>query len=117
MLPSGNDAAYQIAQIGGALISMHNNDKFDINVIYNEQRLSEYISKGCFNFVNIYLKRMNKMAKKILMNNSHFANPHGLSNTSNLSSAEDVAKLCTYSMKNTHFRKIVNTKIHHYTYI
>lgn len=38
------------------------------------------------------------------MNTSNFANPHGL----------DVAKLCTYAMKNVQFRKIVNTQSHKY---
>lgn len=46
------------------------------------------------------------------MNMSNFANPHGLSNTNNYSSADDVAKLCIYAMKNLEFRKIVNTQSH-----
>ena len=53
---------------------------------------------------------MNLLAKKIGMINSKFANPHGLSNTENYSTADDVGKLCIYSMKNTKFREIVNTQ-------
>lgn len=48
------------------------------------------------------------------MANSNFANPHGLSNTNNYSNAEDLAKLCSYAMRNQLFRKIVQTK--KYTY-
>lgn len=34
------------------------------------------------------------------MASSNFANPHGLSNTANYSTALDVCKLCAYAMKN-----------------
>lgn len=47
---------------------------------------------------------MNRVAKKIGMINSNFANPHGLSNTENYSVADDVCKLCMYSMKDSKFR-------------
>lgn len=79
MLPSGNDAAFQIAQIGGALIHMA---KSTINkeLIYNIDNFSEYLI-GVQNPVKIYLWQMNKVSKKIGMINSNFANPHGLSNT------------------------------------
>lgn len=46
---------------------------------------------------------------------SNFANPHGLSNTSNYSNAEDLAKLCSYAMRNISFRKIVQTRRHTYS--
>ena len=49
------------------------------------------------------------------MNSSNFDNPHGLSNTNNYSTAEDLAKLCTYSMRNPMFRKIVQTKKYSYS--
>ena len=35
MLPSGNDAAHQVAQIGGAIISLIKSGEFDKNTIYN----------------------------------------------------------------------------------
>lgn len=44
------------------------------------------------------------------MTSSNFDNPHGLSNPNNYSTAQDLAKLCTYSMRNLMFRKIVQTK-------
>lgn len=49
------------------------------------------------------------------MNSSNFDNPHGLSNTNNYSTAEDLAKLCAYSMRNALFRKIVQTKKYSYS--
>lgn len=44
------------------------------------------------------------------MTNSHFANPHGLSNPDNYSCAEDLCKLCTYCMENEVFRFVVRTQ-------
>lgn len=48
------------------------------------------------------------------MFNSNFVNPHGLSNTYNYSTANDLVKLCSYAMKNKMFRQIVTTKIYQY---
>ncbi len=47
---------------------------------------------------------MNKIAKDLNMNHTHFANPHGLSNKDNTSCANDVCRLATYAMKNELFR-------------
>jgi D-alanyl-D-alanine carboxypeptidase len=57
---------------------------------------------------------MNRLSWSIGMSCSNFANPHGLSNTSNYSTALDVCKLCSYSMRNQYFRRIVSTQLHHY---
>lgn len=59
---------------------------------------------------------MNVNAKKLGLTRSTWASPHGLSNTNNLSSAEDVAKLCMHCMKNTRFREIVGTKFYTCSY-
>ena len=40
------------------------------------------------------------MARSLGLYNTYFANPHGLSNTSSHSTASDVAKLCSYAMRN-----------------
>lgn len=48
---------------------------------------------------------MNTIAKfKAKTFSTSFANPHGLSNFHSLSTAEDMAKLSAYSMKNDKFR-------------
>lgn len=61
-----------------------------------------------------FIKEMNRLARKIDMYSSNFANPHGLSNINNFSNAEDLAKLCAYSMRNPAFRKVVQTRKHIY---
>ena len=48
------------------------------------------------------------------MSSSNFANPHGLANPSNYSTALDLCKLCAYAMKNPEFRAIVNTQAYAY---
>ena len=55
---------------------------------------------------------MNKIAKKIQMTSSNFANPHGLSNPDNYSCVEDIGKLSMYAMKNQTFRTVVYTKFY-----
>lgn len=50
--------------------------------------------------VNTFLGQMNRVSKKLQMTNSHFANPHGLSNPENYSCAEDLCKLSAYCMQN-----------------
>jgi D-alanyl-D-alanine carboxypeptidase (penicillin-binding protein 5/6) len=59
---------------------------------------------------------MNKIAFKLALSGSNFANPHGLSNPNNYSCAEDMAKICGYAMKNTTFRRIVQTKARNFSY-
>lgn len=57
----------------------------------------------------IYL--MNKLAKKVGMNNSIFNNPSGLDDeTENYTTAYDMAKLVCYGINNNTFLKIINTK-------
>jgi len=57
---------------------------------------------------------MNKVAQRLEMFNSNFVNPHGLSNTYNFSTANDLVKLCGYGLKNKMFRSIVTTKKYQY---
>ena len=47
---------------------------------------------------------MNEKAKKVGMNKTKYANSYGLSNSSNRSTAYDIALLSNYSMKHSLFR-------------
>ncbi len=60
--------------------------------------------------VRVYLAQMNKLSKKIGMQNSNFVNPHGLSNPDNYSCAEDLCRLCGYCMENWQFRAVVGVR-------
>lgn len=52
----------------------------------------------------MYLHEMNLTARKIGLSRSNWVNPHGLSNVNNFSTAEDMAQLCMFAMKNAQFR-------------
>ncbi len=52
---------------------------------------------------------MNKKAEKIGVKNTHFCNPNGLDEDGHYTTAEDLAKITAYALKNEEFRKIVST--------
>ena len=45
MLPSGNDAAYQVAQLGGTIMKMAKDGPIDKGVVYNVEQLSYWMGK------------------------------------------------------------------------
>lgn len=54
---------------------------------------------------------MNAKAAELGLMNTSFRNPHGLDMEGHYSSAEDLAKLTAYALKNPTFREIVSTKV------
>ena len=68
------------------------------------------------NSVFLYLAEMNQTARKLGLTRTNWANPHGLSNVNNFSTAEDVARLCLHAMKNGQFREVVATKCYNCNY-
>ncbi|ANY68818.1 peptidase M15 [Paenibacillus sp. BIHB 4019] len=54
---------------------------------------------------------MNEKAAFLGMNNSQFKNPHGLDEEGHYSSANDLAKLAAYALRNPVFAKIVSTPV------
>ncbi len=57
----------------------------------------------------VYL--MNKKAELLGLENTRFANPHGLDDADHYSSANDMAKLTAYALRNAVFRDIVKTRV------
>ena len=106
MLPSGNDAAFLLAEFAGYII-----EKGGLKGQADMNRAIELRNGG---FACIFIKEMNALAQKLGMANSSFANPHGLNHTQNYSTAEDLALLCRYAMKNSKFRRIVQTQKYQY---
>lgn len=81
MLVSGNDASVAIGErVGG--------------------------NGGVKNFVEM----MNSLAKKIGALNTHFDNTHGLDSKNHYTTAEDLALITSYALKNPIFAEIVSTK-------
>ena len=56
------------------------------------------------------MDEMNKRAKTYSMKLTNYANPHGLPNKANKSTAEDIAKIAMIAMKNDLFREVVCKK-------
>ncbi len=113
MLPSGNNAAFLIAEIGGMLI-----DKYQSQLPLSAKQIEDFEDPEFTlseiyktkNPVYIYLKEMNTNAEELGMASTNFANSHGLSNISSYCTVNDLNKLCTRAMKNATFRQIVGTE-------
>ena len=112
MLPSGNDAAYQVAQIGGVILKMVRENSIDKSLLYSCEALTQ-LTREDNGLVGLYLHEMNNQARRLGMSRSNWATPHGLSNTNSLSTCEDMARVCMHAMKSQHFREIVSAK--HYS--
>lgn len=60
--------------------------------------------------IDNFVAKMNELAKKLKLENTHFANVTGLDKEGHYSSADDVRKLLNYALKNELFRQIYTTK-------
>jgi D-alanyl-D-alanine carboxypeptidase len=56
-----------------------------------------------------FCEMMNEKAAYLGMDNTHFANPNGIPNIDNYSSASDLVRLCRYAMRASLFYNIVST--------
>lgn len=68
--------------------------------------LAEYVAGSIDKFVEL----MNREAKSLGCENTHFANPHGLHDENHYTCAEDLAKITYAAMQYSDFAKICNTK-------
>lgn len=60
--------------------------------------------------VSAFCEMMNKKARELGCENTHFVNPHGLDDKNHYSSAGDLAIIGAYVMNNSRFQKIVKTR-------
>lgn len=68
--------------------------------------IAEYLSTNQESFI----QKMNRKAKELGMNNTHFVTPNGMHDPNHYSTAYDMAKLAAYCMRNTTFREVVKTE-------
>ena len=68
--------------------------------------LAKHIGGDTLSFCGL----MNEKAAYLGMNDTHFANPNGMPNDSNYSTAHDLAKLARYCMTDSTFASIVGTR-------
>ena len=57
-----------------------------------------------------YIKKMNGLAKKLKLKNTHFANSTGLDDPDHYSTTDDVRILLEYALQNKTFREVYTTK-------
>ena len=62
--------------------------------------------------VDKFVELMNDKVKDLGLNNTHFANPHGLSAKNHYTSSYDLAIITSEAFKNSQFKEIVSTKMH-----
>lgn len=91
LLPSGNDAAYCLAEYFGLII-------LDLGL----PPISKYSDP-----VTLFIAEMNKNARNLGLKDTNYASPHGLQNVANKSTAADVAKLAYKCMQEPLFKQIV----------
>jgi D-alanyl-D-alanine carboxypeptidase (penicillin-binding protein 5/6) len=92
MLPSGNDAATALAE--------HFSHRFQ------EAKGGEQVPGKAF------LAEMNREAEKLVMADTHYENPHGLTAKEHKSSARDQLKLASAALQLPHLRKVISTRQH-----
>lgn len=63
-----------------------------------------------------FIEMMNEKAAAIGAVHSHFANPNGLTDPNHYITAEDMAKIAAYAMRNPEFRAIVKEQKHNMVY-
>ena len=71
---------------------------------------AEAIARGVFGDRARFIRLMNDVVTKLGLQNTHFANPSGLDDLAQHSSAYDLAVLTTYALQNPTFREIVGTR-------
>jgi D-alanyl-D-alanine carboxypeptidase len=104
MLPSGNDAAFALAQFFGYKLFLKKYTHADMAKVRSFQfDYHPYYAK-------YFLREMNLFCVKYGLTQTFFDSPHGLQNVENLSTACDMAKLSALAMQNETFRRIVGTK-------
>lgn len=114
MLPSGNDAAFSLAEHFGDLLYQEKYQDSDYTSPTLYRAPSYCIGSWQFNdsFVKYFLKEMNVNCTRLRMFSTNFDSPHGLINKYNYSTAYDMSLLTCHCMKYSLFREVVRTKFY-----
>ena len=118
LLPSGNDAAVALAQYFGKFLSFkfakdnETSDRYESSMERFRSYKDFYDSNYQRDSIRLFVFEMNKNSHKIGLNNTHFANPTGLSNANNYSTVKDLALLTAHCLKNHLMREIFRKKLY-----
>lgn len=89
--------SYTLEQLLYAILLNSDNDAANAIAIHISGNLNDFVAK------------MNEKAESLGLSNTHFANPTGMQNAKHYSTAQDLATLARYAMKNADFKEIVKT--------
>ena len=93
LLPSGNDAAFLLADYFGSLLLEANRFLESYEGFKKIPFLSKYSDWKNHTSVRAFLQEMNRQAHSMELKGSLFDSPHGLCNIHNKSSAFDISKI------------------------
>ncbi|KAL4454327.1 hypothetical protein ABPG74_012284 [Tetrahymena malaccensis] len=108
MLPSGNDAAFVLAENFGVYLYMQT-DKFKEK--YGNAQTNKKLKVK--NPITYFIKEMNYFAEKLNMQDTYFTNPHGLMHKKNKSTSYDVGLLSYYLIHDPLIKQIMAQQIYH----
>lgn len=104
------------AGTGGSRLGLKANDKVTVqDLLYGlllvsgndaAVALAEYTAGDVMSFAEL----MNKKAKELKLEDTHFITPHGLDQAEHYTTAYELAKMADYALENSIFAQIVNTK-------
>ena len=114
MLPSGNDAAYTLAEVIGYLFLAE--QKTASSDLFSSISFIDLTGESTASYVFEFIRMMNVKADELELIHTRFSNPHGLQNAMNVSSAKDMLTLSVYASRNLLFRQIMNAEVKRYEY-
>ena len=113
-------ADQEVASTGGSRLSMKVGEKVTVKdavyelLIGSCNDLAVLLAKAVSGSVEEFARLMNSKAAELGCTDTHFVNPNGLHDDDHYTSAQDLARIAVYCMKNATFREIV--KYSQYTY-
>jgi D-alanyl-D-alanine carboxypeptidase (penicillin-binding protein 5/6) len=107
MLPSGNDMSVALAEHFGQRLAAVSVDASGATPTAATSAASVPMDP-----LQLFVDAMNAEAKRLGMSNSHYTNPHGLTNAAHLSTAADLAVLARAVLSSPLYRSYVSTRQH-----
>ena len=101
LLPSGNDAAYLLAEQAG-------------RVIAGGETPDQSISASTA--VDLFMKEMNEQANRLGMDGTHFVNPDGIHKENHYTNYQDLAKMAQLALENPTILKYASKNIDYVTF-
>lgn len=108
MLPSGNDAASALAETFGQFMYQQSKEYQDLVRSSQSNSIQILVAKA----LNIFVQEMNNQAQVLKLSDTIYANPHGLENIVNQSTAFDQALLSYIICQNKLIQKIISSKFY-----